>query len=559
MEAHFEKVFEGIENDPSKRRERPVAVERPAKKVAKTEVTTPIELPDMDDNPEFMLNPRIVKQMVQSLEKKLQKNEMMRAKHTEDPTKFMESELALHEDISRMKNIATDPELFEVLIENEAIPMFIQLLTHENLDIRMDIIALLADMTDVERVGEMAFAEAVVKAIMGYKGLELLVENLRTLLSEASFKTDEVKRVAVYNLLQIIENLSELLPESCSLLCSSTPLLNLLVAECYEKESAMSENKLYCSEILSILVQASDEAATSLGNFTVDDEPLDILLQCLAAYRKKDPSGDEEEEFVHNLFNALCSALRIPKVQDRFRSLQGFELMLRCIKENKFCKAPALRVLDHAIMSHARNCERIVELGGLKQLFPLFMGKLRSKKDKQKTNDEHLMSLFASLSLWLPLESKYDVRDRFQAKFLENSYEKTDRVIDLLLQYHTAMNREVQEPQPPADMNSEEAVEAYEALLEAYRLHQLDNGLFTLQQVCFVLAHMCQVFAKTLLPYVIKKLHVHAMTLSTVAQVLTAQADMMDDEHEVQQDRLRALVQFLDDNSNPNEEETKDN
>ncbi|OQR88304.1 beta-catenin-like protein [Achlya hypogyna] len=541
MEAHFDKVFEGAfaAAPAAKRTNRPAAEERPSKKQARSE---PLPEVDAPDSAEFILNARTVKQMAQSLEKKLAKNELMRAKHTDDPTKFMDSEIALHEDISRMKNVATDPALFAVLIENNAIPMFIQLLSHANMDIRMDVIGLLADMTDVERMGEMESAQALVEAIMGYKGLELLCHNLEELSADTTAESDEAKRVAIYHLLQIIENLSELLPESCGLLATSTPLLDVLLHLCTGTE--MTENRLYGSEVLSIVVQASDDAAELLSQRAVDDDRLDRLLQCLAAYRKADPASDEEEEYAHNLFNTLCSALRVAAVQDRFRSLQGFELMLRCIKANLFCKAPALRVLDHATMGHARNCERVVELGGLKQLFPLFMGKLRHKKDKltQASNDEHLLSVFASLSLWLPLDSKYDVRDRFQAKFLEAGFEKTDRLVELVLAYHRAMHHHVPEPVRTSDMDDD----AYEAVLETYRLQQLDHGLYTLQQVSFVVAHLCQVFAKAVLPYVAQKLHVHGLSLTTIAKVLAAQADMMDAaEHAVQKDRLDALVRFL--------------
>ncbi|KDO31908.1 hypothetical protein SPRG_03124 [Saprolegnia parasitica CBS 223.65] len=549
MEAHFDKVF-GHVDDAKPRHARPAADERPAKKQARAPATA--ALPDVDapDSAEFVLNARTVKQMVQSLEKKLQKNELMRAKHPDDPTKFMDSELALHEDIGRLKNVATDPELFAVLIEHNAVPMFVQLLSHANMDIRMDVVAVLSDITDVDRVGEV---ESLIEAIMGHKGLELLCHNLDELLQDAHANSDDEKRAAIYNILQIIENLSELVPESCGILSTSTNVLDVLLRTCASPE--MTENRLYCSEILSILVQASDDAADVLGRRALDEDRLDQLLQCLASYRKADPSSDEEEELVHNLFNVLCSALRLPSVQDRFRSLQGFELMLRFVKANLFCKGPALRILDHATMTHARNCERLVELGGLKQLCPLFMG--------NAANDEHVLSLLASLSLWLPIDSKYDVRDRFQAKFLENNFEKTDRLVEFVLQYHSAMHRQFEEPIRRDDMDDE----AYESILEAYRLHQLDNGLFTLQQACFVTGHLCQVFAKSLLPYVKQKLHVHGLSLATIAKVLAAHAEMIDEAHHaVQKDRLNALVQFLiqvleqdappaDDNDD--EEETK--
>ncbi len=226
----------------------------------------------------------------------------------------------MHEDITRMRNIATDPTLFHVLIEHDAIPLFVQLLTHDNMDIRLDVIGLLADMTDVERVGEMEFAQALVENIMTFNGFRLICDNLSFLLRHEQTKhrsreekydhdyqtqddendDDDVTRIAVYNVLQIIENVAEIAPASCSAMCTSTNLLDVLLLSCQTRtndkrhhhhhhhrrrhdEDRMTENKLYCSEILSILIQATDEAAREMSK-----DRLDLLLTALAVFRKMD-------------------------------------------------------------------------------------------------------------------------------------------------------------------------------------------------------------------------------------------------------------------------------
>ncbi len=153
----------------------------------------------------------------------------------------------------------------------------------------------------------------------------------------------------------------------------------------------------------------------------------------------------------------------------------------------------------------------------------------------------------------LPIDSKYDVLDRFQAKFLERENEKMDRLMDLIVAYYErAMATQFAPPSPPSDNDHDDDDDdsGYAAAMEAYRLHQLDHGLFTLQQVCLVLAHMCQVFSRTLLPLVKAKLHVHGLTVATIAQVLMNQINMMDrsDEHQAQRDRLEALTAFLNEN-----------
>ena len=73
--------------------------------------------------------------------------------------------------------------------------------------------------------------------------------------------------------------------------------------------------------------------------------------------------------------------------------------MVRMMKEGKFSKDCAIKVrpllcvaacactaywtplqtLDHAVANHAANCAHLIEAGGLKYLFPAFMGKVRGR------------------------------------------------------------------------------------------------------------------------------------------------------------------------------------
>ena len=39
------------------------------------------------------------------------------------------------------------------------------------------------------------------------------------------------------------------------------------------------------------------------------DPGLVTMLKCLNKFRKRDPEGEEEKEFVENLFNAVCVSL----------------------------------------------------------------------------------------------------------------------------------------------------------------------------------------------------------------------------------------------------------
>lgn len=48
-------------------------------------------------------------------------------------------------------------------------------------------------------------------------------------------------------------------------------------------------------------------------------------------------------------------------------------VVCRCLREKKQSAIGALRALDSALMNNPANVEKLVELGGLKTIFPVFM------------------------------------------------------------------------------------------------------------------------------------------------------------------------------------------
>ena len=119
---------------------------------------------------------------------------------------------------------------------------------------------------------------------------------------------------------------------------------------------------------------------------TVEDG-MELLLQAIAPYRRRDPGTAEEVEGLENVLDALCAALQSPPTAEAFLERQGVELMLRCLGGGGHSGAGAARVLGFATAGpvgeagggnsdpYRRACEVLVEAGGLKQIFPLFMGR----------------------------------------------------------------------------------------------------------------------------------------------------------------------------------------
>lgn len=57
--------------------------------------------------------------------------------------RFMESEIELHEAIQELHALATVPDLYPLLVQLQAIPSLLDLLSHENTDISVAVVDLL--------------------------------------------------------------------------------------------------------------------------------------------------------------------------------------------------------------------------------------------------------------------------------------------------------------------------------------------------------------------------------------------------------------------------------
>ena len=80
---------------------------------------------------------------------------------------------------------------------------------------------------------------------------------------------------------------------------------------------------------------------------------------------------------------------------------------------------------------------------------------------------------------------------RVLAKFVENNYEKVDRLLDLregAAARLKAIDREIQDERKQMQEDGEEITEVEE---DRWYLQRLDGGLYTLQTVDYVLAWVC--------------------------------------------------------------------
>jgi beta-catenin-like protein 1 len=207
---------------------------------------------------------------------------------------------------------------------------------------------------------------------------------------------------------------------------------------------------------------------------------VDIILQLLAPYRRRDPAKDsEEEEFVENLFDALTCLADEQDGKSKFIEAEGVELALIMIREGKMSKTKALSMLDHAVgtMQGGEVCSRLVEAQGLKTIFGLFM----KKQDTSTT--EHLLGIFAALLRTLPGDSA--PRIRTLAKFVERDYEKITKLVSLRRDFAprlAAVGKQIQIEKKGLNLEAQEAMDV------EWFSRRMDAGLYTLQTLDLILA-----------------------------------------------------------------------
>lgn len=411
-----------------------------------------------------------LKRRVFSLEKRIKKNLEDRIKHAADPEKFMESELELDAEIRDLQLLAAQPELFETFVGTGIVPKLVGLLTHENSDIVVDTIDLLNELTGSDNfVDPEENPESLLDALLDAELLDILVQSMERLNESV-----EEESTALHNILGILENLLEVRPDIAETACSKTHVLAFLLKRLLKPE--FDANKLYCSEILSIFLLSGSPVRMLMGQ----QDGIELLLRSIFYFRRRKPEGNEEKEMLENLFDCLCYSLMEKKNQELFRTLEGFELMILLVKK-KYTRVGAVKVLDYGLLGSAENCEYFVDAQGLGALFAVFMKPGKPSKSSTRENEEHAISCIASLlqAVDIPRHA------RIIGKFMENQFEKCDRLAELHVTY-ARMARD--EEESLAEYRRARLDMGDEVDDEDLYMKRLDAGLFTLQLVDYILA-----------------------------------------------------------------------
>ncbi|XRB11336.1 beta-catenin [Pseudoscourfieldia marina] len=157
-------------------------------------------------------SPRDVRRLLSLLTKALDHNTLMRSKFGSEPSKFLESELALNDVLEQAKVIAAHVTYYHVLVEENAVATIATLLAHENSDVAAQAVAVLREWLDDPLAGVPDNeVEEATKAAMSLA--DAVVANLAEDLCRSLLRWDEnedVEKQAVSDTLGAVEALVEL-------------------------------------------------------------------------------------------------------------------------------------------------------------------------------------------------------------------------------------------------------------------------------------------------------------------------------------------------------------
>lgn len=101
--------------------------------------------------------------------------------------------MELHETLQEIHVVATNPDLYPLMVELGAVPSLLELLSHENTDIAVGVVDLLQELTDVDILHEsQEGADTLIDALLEQQVCALLVQNLERLDESVKEESDGV-------------------------------------------------------------------------------------------------------------------------------------------------------------------------------------------------------------------------------------------------------------------------------------------------------------------------------------------------------------------------------
>ncbi|KNC50714.1 nuclear protein NAP [Thecamonas trahens ATCC 50062] len=491
-----------------------------------------------------------------AVESAAQKNAIDRAEAAGRPELFLESEMALVASLERLGTISTNAQLFPLAVLRGIATLLPPLLAHDNTDVANVVVRIVEEIADPDGVsgkGDAAATLSLISALVN-KGqlLPLVVNHLARLAAEPGVVRGMPKDVSTppgrtpdaedaaesaYRCMAVLDHLIGWQPLVAGALASVTPLVEVLGNWLRPRRAvAFDENKMYAAELLAVVAASAADPTVAAANAAGDDW-LDGILVSLADYRAAAPGSldAEEEEYVHNCLDALCSLLMASvELNARFVALEGVELLAALVAGKGVARPAALKLLDFALTGSPAAASSLVASGSLGMLFGALLStkaerapereakakakvksalagasdqaeadaiqvaakaaarkrKLALKAYDAEADVEHVVSCLAAALVWLDGLALL----RVVHKFTEDG--KAGRLATLHARY---AERAAAEDARIATIVAPLAPAARAALADDLYIQRLDAGLFTLQRIA-VVAGLLHLYAPRLSP-----------------------------------------------------------
>lgn len=369
--------------------------------------------------------------------KAVETNALQRAQYATDPTQYMESEVALYEHVQAWKAVAAAPAAhYPVLVANDgssvdlAADIVGPLLQHANTDVARATISLLVEWLDPallvdDETDEIVLPVLQLASLALQEGLlDLVWANLGRFTAEqdtaSSITTenenDPVGR-GVWDVWQLLENLLDMettlattaaplrtlhsngTTSLATYIAQDTTLLGWLFAAVQDEDNRYRARALEILVLVapledvyvacpdwtqippytSSLLDEEDEGATKGKEQATPYDAVEILLQTVGAFRKRQPTNTANVELLENAAMVMTSALTYSTAnRAAFLQAQGIELVVRCVKERVHAGGVALAWLDVPGTEdpvYQQFCEGMVQAQLLKYLGVLWMGR----------------------------------------------------------------------------------------------------------------------------------------------------------------------------------------
>jgi len=174
----------------------------------------------------------------------------------------------------------------------------------------------------------------------------------------------------IFSALTCLEQLMDINEESCHRIMHYKELIEYISKRAV-KDEELSQNKIYCSELLAIVIQNSAHGRKKFGEINSLDKFLKVLTQ--EKYREKFSLDDIE--YVGNIFNIICSILFEEENKETFYKLNGIEISIKFFDCHQL-RLNTIKLLDVAIMNMPESCKSFINSNGLKYIFPFLILKV---------------------------------------------------------------------------------------------------------------------------------------------------------------------------------------